>query len=77
MSFWGSNYWKPGDNDSKWNIRGPYSIIKGGYYGDPLPDEPAGLIYPDCGCTHLQYCPKRHHKLDCRCYTCRFKTHKW
>lgn len=71
------SYWTPGDEDPRWNSLGPYSILKGGYYGDALPDEPLGLIYPKCGCNHKEDCPKRHHLSDCRCYTCRFKPHKW
>ena len=72
-----SSYWKPGDNDPKWDRHGPYSILKGGYYGEALPDEPSNLKHPDCGCGHLEWCPKRHHRDNCRCYTCRYKTHKW
>lgn len=71
------HYWKPGDTDPKWDLNGPYSILKGGYYGEMIPNEPVGLKYPECGCVHKQYCPKRHHYNDCRCYTCRCKTHKW
>lgn len=59
------------------DTHGPYSTSKGGYYGDPIPGEPLGLTYPNCGCTHLEWCPKRHHKVGCQCYTCRYKTGKW
>ena len=70
-------YWKPGDDDPKWNERGPYSSLKGGLYGERLEGEPEGLQYPKCGCDHLQHCPKRHHEVKCNCYTCRGKAHKW
>ena len=70
-------YWTPGDNDPKWDAQGPYSVLKGGYYGDLLPGEPQGLKYPQCGCKHLMNCPVRHHKEGCHCYTCRGKPHKW
>lgn len=59
------------------NMHGPYSFLKSDYYGPAIPGEPEGLRYPDCGCTHKMYCPKRHHAPDCKCYTCRCKPHKW
>jgi hypothetical protein len=70
-------YWVPGNSDPKWDKFGPYSILKGGYDGTALENEPANLKHPNCGCIHLQYCPRRHHNNECRCYTCRCKTHKW
>jgi hypothetical protein len=58
--------------------KGPYSRFKGGgYYGPPIDGEPLGLKYPKCGCKEFHNCPQRHHEIDCRCYTCRCKTHKW
>lgn len=71
------SYWTSGDADPKWNRWGPYSYLKGGHYGQLLPGEPPDLKYPNCGCDHLMNCPKRHHNTNCRCYTCRGKTHKW
>ncbi len=70
------DYWVLGNSDPKWDRFGPYSILKGGYDGTALPDEPKNF-FPRCGCSHLQYCPRRHHLDGCRCYTCRCKTHKW
>ena len=70
-------YWTPGNTDPKYDRFGPYSNYKGGYYGDRIEGEPEGLIYPNCGCDHLEYCPKRHHQEGCNCYTCRGKPHKW
>lgn len=70
-------YWTPGNTDHKWDKFGPYNYMKGGYYGEKLDDEPDDLKYPNCGCKSDEYCPKRHHKDTCRCYTCRLKPHKW
>jgi hypothetical protein len=70
-------HWKSGDDNPEWNRFGPYSTMKGGYYGNLVPGEPEGLKYPRCGCDHLQHCPKRHHTEGCNCYTCRCKTGKW
>lgn len=70
-------YWTPGNTDHKWDKFGPYNYMKGGYYGEKLDDEPDDLKYPNCGCKSYEYCPKRHHKDTCRCYTCRLKPHKW
>src|SRR5437868_6950937 len=56
---------------------GPYSYLKGGYYGARLEGEPEGLRYPHCGCQGYDNCPERHHDQGCGCYTCRGKTHKW
>lgn len=70
-------YWQEGDNDTKWDRFGPFSCLKGGYYGKKLTEEPEGLKYPECGCNHLSHCPERHHLNGCHCYTCRGKTHKW
>lgn len=71
------DYWTPGNMDQKWNQWGPYSRFKGGYYGPPIEGEPPDLKYPNCGCKHMEDCPKRHHETACKCYTCRNKSHKW
>lgn len=59
------------------DLYGSYNYLKGGYYGEALPGEPANLIYPCCGCDGLINCPQRHHEPGCHCYTCRGKPHKW
>jgi hypothetical protein len=69
--------WESFPEDPKWNTHGPYSSLKGGYYGKAISGEPEGMIYPACGCDHLSNCPKRHHQSNCTCYTCRYKSHKW
>lgn len=70
-------YWTPGNTDPKYDEFGPYSILKGGYYGECIEGEPENLRYPNCDCNHLENCPKRHHREDCSCYTCRGQTGKW
>lgn len=61
------NYWVQGDSDPRWERCGPYSILKGGYYGDRLTNEPENLTYPNCGCKEPENCPKRHHLAGCCC----------
>lgn len=70
-----SQLWTPGDTDERWDRAGPYSTLKGGYFGDRLPGEPADLIYPECGCHPFSCCPQRHHGPLCRCDGCRGETY--
>jgi len=70
-------YYKQKHKQWQTKYYGPYSIMDGGYYGKRLPGERPGLLYPNCGCSSIDHCPKRHHGHDCNCYTCRYKTHKW